>query len=91
MLPIKEMDVRDNDEMREKHIQDLFSIPFDRNDPKKVTYIMASLASLLKERLIKFLQDNKNVFVWTTTDMSEINYELITHKLNVSPDKAPMK
>lgn len=70
---------------------DLIVISLDLNNPKKIIYIGASLASPLKEELVKFLQDNKDVFAWKVVDMSETDPQLTTHKLNVSSDRALMK
>lgn len=88
---VEDMDVQDKEERRRKPTEDLIIIYVDLNDPKKVTYIGASLPGSLKDKLIKFLQDNKNVFAWITADMPWIDQELITHKLNISPDRAQMK
>ncbi|XP_074351307.1 uncharacterized protein LOC141690399 [Apium graveolens] len=48
VLPIKDMDVRENDELQGKPAEDLVSIPLDPLDPEKVTYIGAYLDKPLK-------------------------------------------
>ncbi|XP_074360522.1 uncharacterized protein LOC141700722 [Apium graveolens] len=60
-------------------------------DPEKVTYVGASLNKPLKGQMITFLQENINVFSWTVSNMSEIDTNLITHKLNVDPTRKAMK
>ena len=62
VLPIEDMDVRNNEEIRGKPAEDLILIPLILGDPEKVTYIGESLQEPLKVRLIKFLQENHNVF-----------------------------
>ena len=66
-------------------------IPLDFIDPEKVTYIGATLKDPLKGRLIKFLQENSDVFAWIAADMPGIDPELITHKLNVDPTRKAVK
>ena len=58
VLPIEDMDVREDEERRGKPAEDLTDIPLDPEDPKKVTYIGASLQGPLKEKLTRFLQKN---------------------------------
>lgn len=94
MLLIDDMDIRENEERRGKPAEDLVAIPLDLLDPndlKKVTYIGVSLTSLLKEKLIKFLLDNKDVFAWIAADMLGTDTRLITHKMNVSLNRTPVK
>ncbi|XP_074356016.1 uncharacterized protein LOC141695686 [Apium graveolens] len=77
------MDVQENEELRGKPAEDLVPIPLDPLDLEKVTYVGASLDKPLKGRMITFLQDNNDVFAWTTADMPGIDPNLITHRLNV--------
>ncbi|XP_074352303.1 uncharacterized protein LOC141691463 [Apium graveolens] len=57
----------------------------DPLDLDNVTYIGASLEKPLRDQLTKLLQENNDVFSWTTADMPGIDPNLITHKLNVDP------
>ena len=91
VIPIEDMDVRDDKERRGKPAKDLVPIPLDPEDPKKVTYIGASLENPLREDVIKFLQDNKDVYAWTAADMPGIDPQLITHRLNVDPGRTAVK
>lgn len=61
------------------------------NDPEKVTYIGEKLQEPLKGRLISFLQENNDVFVWTIADIPGIDPGLITHKLSVEPSQKKVK
>ncbi|XP_074378239.1 uncharacterized protein LOC141719766 [Apium graveolens] len=77
------MDIRESDVRRGKPTEDLVLIPSDSMDLDTTTCIGASLGKLLKDQLIKFLQENNDVFAWIMADMPGIDPNLITHKLNV--------
>ncbi|XP_074360926.1 uncharacterized protein LOC141701163 [Apium graveolens] len=68
VLPIEDMDVRENDELRGKPAKDLVPIPFDSLDPEKVTYIEASLDKPLKGQMLnvdptrKVVQQKKRTY-----------------------------
>ncbi|XP_074342297.1 uncharacterized protein LOC141679805 [Apium graveolens] len=91
VLPIEDMDVRENDELRGKPVDDLVPIPLDPLDPEKVAYIGASLDKPLKGRMITFLQENNDLFAWRAADMPGIDPNLITHRLNVDPTRKAVK
>ena len=71
------MDVREDEERQGKPSEDLIPIPFDPEDPKKVTYIRASLQGPFKKNLTRFLQEDNDVFAWTAADMRGIDPQLI--------------
>ncbi|KAL8155730.1 hypothetical protein AgCh_000945 [Apium graveolens] len=79
VLPIEYMDVRKDEEYRGKPAKDL------------VTYIGTSLEQLLKGKLTNFLQDNNDVFALTAAEMSDIDLNLITYRLNVDPSRKAVK
>ena len=91
VLPIEDMDVHNNEEIRGKLAEDLIPIPLIPRDLEKVTYIGESLQEPLKGRLTKFLQENHDVFAWTAADMPGIDPSLITHKLNMDPKRKTVK
>jgi phosphorylcholine metabolism protein LicD len=41
--------------------------------------------------LVKFLQDNRDIFAWKPSDMPGVPSELIEHKLHVYPNTKPVK
>ena len=55
------------------------------DDPEHLAYIGSKLAEDLKNLLIHFLRQNKDVFAWKQADMGGIDPTVITHRLNVSP------
>ena len=85
------MDVREDEGRRGKPTDNLISMYLGPEDPKKVTYIGASLQSPLKENLKRFLHENSDGFSWTTADMPMIDTQLITHKLKADPLKKLIK
>ena len=58
-------------------------------DEEKFFRVGSQLPSLEKADLVKFLEDNMDVFSWSTYDMPRINLEFICHQLNVNPKVNP--
>ncbi|KAL8155150.1 hypothetical protein AgCh_000513 [Apium graveolens] len=79
VLPIKDLDIRENDEKTTPE------------NPEKVTFVGATLEEPLRGKLVKFLQENSDVFTWSVADMPGIDPELITHKLNVDLSQKTVK
>nr|XP_017250762.1 PREDICTED: uncharacterized protein LOC108221391 [Daucus carota subsp. sativus] len=72
VLPIEDLDVREEEEERRgKPAEDLVPIPLYTEEPEKVTYVGALLQEELKNKLVKFLRNNRDVFAWTAADMPE--------------------
>uniref|UniRef100_A0A2N9G960 Reverse transcriptase domain-containing protein n=1 Tax=Fagus sylvatica TaxID=28930 RepID=A0A2N9G960_FAGSY len=61
------------------------------DDQRRTTKIGADLPPKMKESLVQFLKDNKDVFAWSHEDMPGINPSIISHKLNVDPSLRPIK
>ena len=61
------------------------------DDPEHLTYIGSKLVEDLKNLLIHFLRQNKNVLAWKQADMGGIDPAVITHRLNVIPSFNPIK
>ncbi|XP_063948020.1 uncharacterized protein LOC135152114 [Daucus carota subsp. sativus] len=91
VLPIEDLDVREEEERRGKPAEDLIPIPLYTEELEKVTYVGALLQEDLKQELVRFLRNNRDVFAWTAADMPGIDPLFMTHKLNVSPDRKPIK
>nr|XP_025678202.1 uncharacterized protein LOC112778047 [Arachis hypogaea] len=60
------------------------------DDPTKFTFVGTSLKNEEKEKLIRFLRQNADLFAWTSEDMSGIDPSVITHKLAISPATRPV-
>jgi hypothetical protein len=74
-----------------KPSEELDTIGLEDRHPKKTTRIGASLPSQIKESLIQFLKNNKDIFAWSHEDIPGINPSIISHKLNVNPSLRPVK
>ena len=72
-------------------IKALEDIPLDENDPKKSTRIGADLEEKIKKDLIRFLNENIDVFAWSHEDMLGIDPSVITHRLNIYPSSKPVR
>ena len=56
------------------------------DDPKKMIKIGVNLKPNLRERMIKFLRANADVFAWLASDMPDIPTDVIIYKLNIDPN-----
>ena len=74
-----------------KPSEELDTIGLEDGHPEKTTRVKARLSSQIKESLIQFLQNNKDVFAWSHEDMLGINPSIISNKLNVDPSLRPIK
>ena len=81
---LDELDMRDEVLTRLEPSEELEPVLLD-DDPEHLAYIGSKLAEDLKNLLIHFLRQNKDVFVWKQADMRGIDPTVITHRLNVSP------
>jgi hypothetical protein len=51
----------------------------------------SQLSDEQEKTLIRFLFNNKDVFVWTANDLCGVNRDVIEHSLNVDPSFRPRK
>uniref|UniRef100_A0A2N9J1F3 Uncharacterized protein n=1 Tax=Fagus sylvatica TaxID=28930 RepID=A0A2N9J1F3_FAGSY len=70
---------------------ELATIELEDGRPERTTKIGADLPPKIRESLVQFLKDNKDVFAWSHEDMPGINPSVISHKLNVDPSLRPIK
>ena len=56
-------------------------------DPSKTTKVGKDLQPSLKDKLVKFLKKNLDVFAWSHEDMPRIDRNVIEHCLNVDLTK----
>ena len=87
---VDELDMRDEENTRPEPSEELEPIQLD-DHPEHLVYIGSKLAEDLRGLLIRFLKQNKDVFVWKQEDMGGIDPAIITHNLNVSPSFKPIK
>ena len=63
----------------------LKEILLNNSKPGQTTKI-GTLASLtVRQALMTFLRDNRDVFAWSHEDMLGIDHSVMVHRLNVSP------
>ena len=87
---LDELNMRDEVLTRPEPSEELELVLLD-DDPEHLAYIGSKLAEDLKNLLIHFLRQNKDVFAWKQADMGGIDPTVITHRLNVSPSFKPIK
>ena len=56
-----------------------------------MTRIGTTLSRKMRSRLVQFLKENLNVFIWSHEDMPGISPRVIEHKLNVNPKMKPIQ
>ena len=89
-INLDELDMRDEINTRPKPLEELEPVQIDDN-PEHLAYIGSRLAEDLRNPLIHYLKQNKDVFSWKQEDMGGIDLTIITHRLNVSPSFKPVK
>ena len=90
IIYLDELDMRDEVHTRPEPSEELESVLLD-NDLEHLAYIGSKLAEDLKNPVIHFLRQNKDVFAWKQADMGGIDPTVITHRLNVSASFKPIK
>ncbi|XP_077232287.1 uncharacterized protein LOC143868340 [Tasmannia lanceolata] len=70
-FPIELLDMR-SEAQGSQPAEDLISIPLCRGDDEKVVKIGSSLDDGTRRSLTQFLQNNADVFAWTSTDMPAV-------------------
>ena len=61
------------------------------DDPKKFFQAGAKLPLQKKERLLKFLRANVDVFAWSPYEAPSVELNFIYHQLNVNPSVIPKR
>ncbi|GKE76488.1 reverse transcriptase domain-containing protein [Tanacetum coccineum] len=68
---------------RAKCTEDMEHVVINDAHSDQTITIAANLSKTLKEKLCELLRSDKDVFLWTPTDMTGIMRELAEHKLNI--------
>ena len=87
---VDELNMRDEVLTRPEPSEELESVLLD-DDPEHLAYIGSKVAEDLKNHLIHFLRQNRDVFAWKQADLGGIDPTVITHRLNVNPSFKPIK
>ncbi|CAL8990805.1 unnamed protein product [Prunus brigantina] len=75
---------------KSKQAQFLPLIPLDPDQPDKKARIGSRLSPDEKVELTTFLQNNKDMFAWSPSDMPGIDPNIICHRLHVNPAYKPV-
>ena len=78
------------EEKEEKKMEALKTVELVEGETAKTNRIGTTLSLEMRTRLVQFLKENRDVFVWSHEDMPGISPRVIEHKLNVDPEKKPV-
>jgi hypothetical protein len=67
------------------------TIPLSMEEPSKVAHIGNSLDPKWELMLIKFIQENRDIFTWKLADMPGVPRKLIEHELHLDPKAKPVE
>ncbi|CAL9018079.1 unnamed protein product [Prunus brigantina] len=70
--------------------EDVELVPLDPDQPDKKARIGSRLSPDEKMELTIFLQNNKDMFAWSPSDMPGIDPNIICHRLHVNPASKPV-
>ena len=85
-----ELDMRDEVTTQPTPLEELEPIQLG-DQPEHLVYIGSKLTEDIIRSLIRFLEQNMEVFAWKQEDMGGVDPAVITHKLNVNPSFKPVK
>ena len=91
MLAAKENHTWMIKEKEEDKVEALKTVKLVEGEIARMTRIGTTLSPKMRTRLIQFLKENLNVFIWSHEDMPGISLTVIQHKLNVDPEKKPVQ
>ena len=91
MLAAKENHTWMIEEKDEDKVEALEVVELVEGQVTKTTRIGTTLSPEMRAKLVQFLKENLDVFVWSHEDMPGIAPEIIQHKLNVNPDRKPVQ
>ena len=71
--------------------EDLVRIFIEEGNEEKYFLLGSSLDQEERQRMVKFLKANIDVFAWQPYDMPEIDSTVMCHKLHIDPTTKPIK
>jgi len=66
-------------------------VPLCEDVPDRMVIIGKELEEHEEARLLQFLRNNQDVFVWSSSDLRGVSREVIDHTLTVNPKEKPVK
>ena len=91
MLAVKENHTWMIEEKEEEKVEALETMELVDGKPTRTTRVGTTLSTEMRKKLVQFLKENLDVFVWSHKDMLVISKEIIQHKLNVDPKRKPIQ
>ena len=79
------------EEEEKEKVETLEMVELVEGESTKTTIIGTDLNNQMKKELIQFLKENLDIFAWSHEDMLGIAAEVIQHRLNVNPEKKPVR
>ncbi|XP_023880001.1 uncharacterized protein LOC111992366 [Quercus suber] len=79
------------EEKEKEKVEALETVELSNEESNKTTRIGMTLSPEMRTKLVQFLKENLNVFAWNHEDMPGIPPEVIQHRLNVDPERKPVK
>ena len=76
--------------MMTEPVKRLEEILLDDSKPSQTTKIGTLASPTVRQALMTFLRDNRDVFAWSHEDMPGIDPSVMVHRLNVSPTFSPI-
>ena len=85
-----ELDMRDEVTTRPAPSEELEPVQLG-DHPEHLVYIGSKLVEDIRSSLIRFLEQNMEVFAWKQEDMGGVDPAVITHRLNIDPSFKTVK
>ncbi|GAV88762.1 hypothetical protein CFOL_v3_32183 [Cephalotus follicularis] len=86
VLPIANVELRgDVEPERPQPVEDVIQIPLEEGNTERVFQVGSQLGEIEKWESITFLQNNRDVFAWSTEEVPGISPNVMVHKLSVDP------
>lgn len=71
--------------------EELLKVIVDDEEPTRVLKIGRNLKQGRFDELVRFLRANLDAFAWSHEDMVGIHPDLKCHRLNIDPEKKPIR
>ena len=79
------------EEKEEEKVEALDTVELIDREPMKTTIVGTTISADMKKKLVQFLKENLDIFVWSHEDMPDISPKVIQYRLNVDPEKKPVQ
>ena len=80
-----------NEEGTTGPIEDLVDLPMNDKELSKVLKLGRSLSEDLHKVILEFLKQNLDIFAWAHSDMEGIDLNVMSHRLNIDPNRKPSR